>query len=238
MKTFSNIFFDLDGTLTDSSLGIVNCICSALAELGQAAPPKASLKAFIGPPLRQTFSQLLATQDDQLIERAIYLYRKRFSEKGMFENRVYDGIPEVLAELKNAGKNLYVATAKPQQFAIQIVEHFGLADYFNGVYGPDLGGRFEDKGALLSHILSANGLVAEGSVMIGDRKSDILAAKANNVSSIGVTYGFGSYDELVSAGADAICEVPTEILQLRSDFHFGGRLSSVDSLNSDNRQKN
>lgn len=211
MKTFKNILFDLDGTLSDPGPGIVACIQSALREMGHRPPAASELTQYIGPPLRGTFATLLATDDSARIEQAVASYRERFSKTGMFENNVYPGIPEVLEQLASPGTTLFVATAKPRRYAIQIIEYFRLATYFEGIFGPELDGRFDDKGELISHILATYQLQAEESVMIGDRANDIIAAKKNGLSSVGVTYGYGSLDELLSAGACSICESPEQI---------------------------
>src|SRR5262245_28177263 len=143
--------FDLDGTLTDPRVGIVGSLRHALDRLGRPCPDEDVLAACIGPPLRRSFATLLDTRDGALIEEAIRLYRERFGVVGLFENRVYDGVPEMLERLR--GGRLLVATSKMAEFAERIVAHFSLAPYFSGIYGAEAGGRFDDKAELLSHLL-------------------------------------------------------------------------------------
>lgn len=205
------VLLDLDGTLTDPRPGIVRCIRYALDRLGRPCPPDDALAAYIGPPLRGTFGALLATSETALIERAMALYRERFSEVGLYENEVYAEIPAVLDELGRAGRRLFVVTSKPAVFAERIVRHFALDHHFAGVWGPDLDGRLDDKGELLAHLLATEAFAAGAVVMVGDRRADVAAARANGVRSIGVLWGYGSRDELVAAGADAVCAAPVDL---------------------------
>jgi phosphoglycolate phosphatase len=205
------LLFDLDGTLTDPRAGIVRSIQHALERLARPCPPEAALAACIGPPLRGTFGRLLATSDRELIERAMALYRERFAVVGLYENEVYAGIGAVLGDLGRGGHRMFVATSKPAVFADRIVRHFALDHHFHGVYGPDLDGRWDDKTDLLAHLLASERLAAEAVVMIGDRHADIVAARANGVRAIGVLWGYGSREELLGAGADAVCAVPAEL---------------------------
>ena len=203
------LLLDLDGTLTDPRVGIVRCIQHALRRLARACPSDEVLAAAcIGPPLRRTFSTLLATSDRDAIEQAMTLYRERFTEVGLFENEVYDGIPAALGELARRGHSMFVATSKPAVFSERIVRRFDLARHFAGVYGPSLEGRLDDKAELLAHLLEAARLSHGSAVMIGDRAGDITAARANGVRSIGVLWGYGSREELLDAGADVLCAEP------------------------------
>ena len=203
------LLFDLDGTLSDPRVGIVRSIRHALDALGRASPPDDELASYIGPALRSTFAALLDTSDGGVIERAMALYRERFAEVGLFENEVYPGIPEMLGELPSS--RAFVATAKPAVYARRIVDHFGLDTHFAAVYGAELDGRLDDKAELLAHLLEKEGLTADSTVMIGDRAVDVLAAKANGIRSIGVLWGYGSRQELVAAGAHALCGAPAEL---------------------------
>src|ERR1041385_3593711 len=144
---------------------------------------------------------LLGTDDSGQIEEAMRLYRQRFAGTGLYENRVYDGVPEMLARAGSAATAVYVATSKPAVYAERIVRHFGLAQHFRKVYGPDLDGRYEDKAELLAHLLARESVAPEAAVMIGDREADVRAAKASGVRSIGVLWGYGSEQELSEAGA-------------------------------------
>ena len=205
------LLFDLDGTLTDPRAGIVRSIQHALERLARPRPPEVALAACIGPPLRGTFGRLLATSDRELIERAMALYRARFAVVGLYENEVYAGIGAVLGDLGRGGHRMFVATSKPAVFADRIVRHFALDHHFHGVYGPDLDGRWDDKTDLLAHLLASERLAAEAVVMIGDRQPDIVAARANGVRAIGVLWGYGSREELLGAGADAVCAAPGDL---------------------------
>jgi phosphoglycolate phosphatase len=202
------ILFDLDGTLTDSSAGIVGCIRHALGRLGRPCPEDAALAAYIGPPLRGTFSTLLGTTDPALIETALAHYRARYDETGLFENRVYDGVPEMLEAAGRQADAMYVTTAKLQHAAARIVAHFDLARHFAAVYGAQPDGRFDRKAELLAHLLEAGVIRAERAVMVGDRGLDIVAAKAHGLRAIGALWGFGDDRELTEAGADQLCETP------------------------------
>jgi phosphoglycolate phosphatase len=200
------VLFDLDGTLTDSRAGITACIRHALGRLGRACPDDDALATYIGPPLRGTLSTLLDTKDLALIEAALAHYRTRYDDVGLFENRVYDGVPEMLDATARHARSLFVATAKPLHAAVRIVGHFELARHFAGVYGAEPGGRFDAKIDLLAHLIESGVIQAETSVMVGDRASDILAATINGVRSIGALWGYGDAGEL--AGADLLCESP------------------------------
>jgi phosphoglycolate phosphatase len=146
-----------------------------------------------------------------LIERAMAFYRERFADVGLYENEVYPGIPAALDALGGVGGRLFVATSKPAVFADRIVRHFALAHHFGGVYGPELDGRLDDKADLLRHLLATEGLDPTGAVMVGDRYADILAGSANGVRAIGVLWGYGSRQELLDAGATAVCAAPGDL---------------------------
>jgi phosphoglycolate phosphatase len=202
------VLFDLDGTLTDSRAGITACIRHALDRIGHPCPDDDVLAAYIGPPLRGTFSTLLGTTDPALIEVAVAHYRARYDDVGLFENRVYDGVPEMLEESARRARALFVATAKLRHAATRIVAHFDLARHFESVHGAEPGGRFDAKEDLLAHLLETGVVRAETSVMVGDRGSDIAAAKINGIRSIGAGWGYGERRELTDAGADLLCESP------------------------------
>jgi phosphoglycolate phosphatase len=191
-----NLLFDLDGTLTDPVVGITRCIAHALARLGREAPPAAALARFVGPPLRGTFAELLATGDDALVARAIGHYRERFEEVGMFENRVYPDVAAGLAELGARGHRQWVVTSKPRVYAQRIVDHFGLLAHFAGVYGSELDGRNVDKADLIQVVLASERLAAAETWMIGDRGLDIRGGRANGVRTAAALWGYGSADEL------------------------------------------
>lgn len=204
-----NILFDLDGTLTDPSEGITACIAYALEKLKVPCPPKHQLRKYIGPPLWQSFAELLNTTDREEAQAAVAIYRERFSTVGLFENTPYDGIGDALERISTAGYGLYVCTSKPEIFAARIVEHFGLSCFFRKVYGSGLDGTHVEKDGLIAHLLSAEGLDTSQTVMVGDRIYDITGARANGIKGYGVSYGFGENAEF--AGAEAVFGCPSEI---------------------------
>lgn len=206
-----NLLFDLDGTLTDPRQGIFACFKYALEALHFDSPTDRELEGFIGPPLHESFARLFGPNNQAMVKHAVALYRERFATKGMFENSVYPGIVEALAQLSDRGAWLSVATVKPAVFAERIVEHFGLGRFFRGVYGSELDGTNSDKRDLLAHLVKSESLSPTDTIMIGDRAHDIVAGKANGILPIGVLWGYGSREELVSAGADWLCAEPALI---------------------------
>ena len=206
------LLFDLDGTLTDNYAGIAASIRHALDRLGAPPPPDAALRTCVGPPLRESFARLLGTGDTPTIERAVAHYRERFADVGWKENVVYAGVADALVALAARGARMYVCTAKPATFARRIVEHFDLARHFRAVYGADFDGRFDDKSALMAHVIATEILEAPAAAMIGDRGHDIRAAHANGVRAVGVLWGYGSRAEL--DGADALVAEPFELTRL------------------------
>jgi phosphoglycolate phosphatase len=203
--------FDLDGTLTDPRPGIVACIRHAVEGLGRPCPEDDVLATFIGPPLRGTFATLLETSDRMVIEAAMELYRERFGVTGLFENRVYDGIPEMLVEIRARTPAAFVATSKPTIYAERIVRHFDLDRHFVRVYGAELNDSRDDKTTLLAYLLARESLMPDAAIMIGDRAGDVRAAHANGLRAIGVLWGYGSEHELRTAGADLVCADPREL---------------------------
>jgi phosphoglycolate phosphatase len=203
-----NILFDLDGTLTDPKEGIVACFKHALVTLGREAPDDSQLTRLIGPPLGESLSALVGPNNQAQVEQAVTLYRARFAEKGMFENSLYPGIRDALHQLHDRGQSLFVATSKPRMFAERIVDYFGLGRIFRSVYGSELNGANADKRDLIAHILRAESLSPSETIMVGDRAHDILGARVNGLFPVGALWGYGSREELVSAGAGALCEEP------------------------------
>ena len=216
-----NVLFDLDGTLTDPRQGILACFKYALEALHFDPPTDRELEGFIGPPLRESFVRLFGSNKQAMVMEAVALYRERFAVKGMFENSVYPGIVEALAQLSDRGAWLSVATVKPTVFAQRIVEHFGLGRFFHGVYGSELDGTNSEKAHLLAHVLRAESLLAANTIMIGDRAHDVLGANANGVAALGVLWGFGSRKELLDAGAHGLCEEPRMLVDMVSSFAGG-----------------
>ncbi len=205
------ILFDLDGTLTDAKPGITRCIQYALSQLGYQPPDAAALHWCIGPPLHDSFATLLQTADAAIIQHALSLYRQEYAAAGMFENMLYPQVPEALGMLRAKGYRTFIATSKPHLYAIEIIKHFQLAPLFDAVYGSELDGTRSEKGALIHHILQAEKLSADTTVMVGDRAHDMIGAKQNRLAAIGVTYGYGTLQELQSQGADWIAATPSEI---------------------------
>ncbi|NOJ38318.1 HAD family hydrolase [Bradyrhizobium australiense] len=204
------IYFDLDGTLTDPKPGITRSIQYALQRLDHPTiPTEDELTWCIGPPLRSSFVKLLG---DHAADRAVTLYRERFSDIGLYENGVYDGIDEVLTALRASGHRLFVATSKAHVFAERIIDHFGLRKHFERVFGAEYDGTRADKSHLLEYALKEVSVNPSKTLMIGDRSHDMVGAKNNGMKGIGVLYGYGSRDELIDAGAHHVCATPGAIL--------------------------
>ena len=205
------IYFDLDGTLTDPKPGITRSIQYALQRLDHPTmPTEDELTWCIGPPLRASFVRLLGAETSA--DLAVSYYRERFSDIGLYENGVYDGIGEVLTSLCASGHRLFVATSKPHVFAERIIDHFGLRDHFERVFGSELDGTRVDKSHLLEYALKEAAVDPAKTLMIGDRSHDMVGAKNNGMKGIGVLYGYGSRDELLEAGAHHVCATPGAIL--------------------------
>ncbi|MCZ6890274.1 MAG: HAD hydrolase-like protein [Gammaproteobacteria bacterium] len=183
-----NLLFDLDGTLTDSAAGIVNSIAHAMRELGRTPPPSAVLRDTIGLPIKDTFEVLL--QGPERADEAVRIFRARYGDVGLFENRVYEHIPGMLEALSD--HTLYVATSKVTVYATRILEHFGLAPRFEHIFGAELGGRHADKRELVRYAIEQEDLDPAATAMIGDTEFDIAAGRANNLTTIGVTWGYGT----------------------------------------------
>ena len=204
------VFFDLDGTLTDPKIGITTSIQYALAKFDVAIPTPDELTWCIGPPLHASFKALLGTTDADA-DRAVDLYRERFSDVGLFENTLYAGIAETLTDVAVTGRRLFVATSKPHVFADRIIDHFGLRKHFGRVFGSELDGTRVHKTDLLRYALDETDTDPARAIMIGDRKHDIIGAANNGIATIGVLYGYGSRAELVDAGAGHLCKTPGDI---------------------------
>jgi phosphoglycolate phosphatase len=175
-------------------------------------PPEESLIQFIGPPLGTVFERVLRTDDRDLIQSAVDAYRERFAAVGFLESHVYHGIPGVLASLQTLGIAMHVVTSKPAEYAERIVRHHGLDRYVADVFGPPLSALYESKGALIRRALSTGRIETEGVMMVGDRKEDVAGEQENGIGSVGVTWGYGSREELV--GADRVIDSPSELVEL------------------------
>lgn len=202
---YKNILFDLDGTLTDPAKGITNSVAYALRHYGIEAADRSALCAFIGPPLAYSFNKYYGFDQKQCLE-AIEIYREYFSVKGKFENSVYDGIIPMLQALRNRGFRLFIATSKPQKFALEIAEHFGFEKYFEAIRGIPMNGENMTKGQVINGVLQEFSLDAAKTLMVGDRSYDVIGAKENGLDCAGVLYGYGSKSELKDSGADYIIE--------------------------------
>lgn len=208
------ILFDLDGTLTDSGPGIIRSVQYALRALGIREESEETLRSFIGPPLYSSFMRYYGF-DRAGAEQAVAKYREYFTVQGMFENSVYDGIPELLSALCVDGSTLAIATSKPTVYARQIAEHFGIAAHFAFIGGSELDGSRIDKAEVIAYVLDGLGSPSPDEVvMIGDREHDIMGAGSNSVFSVGVLYGYGSRRELEDAGAGAIAATVDELWAL------------------------
>ena len=217
------LLFDLDGTLTDPMEGITKSVQHALRAFDIEEPDLQKLTPFIGPPLKDSFMEFYGF-DEAKAEEAIARYRERFRDVGIFENKVYEGIPEVLAELKNQGCHLAVASSKPEIFVKQILEHFAIAEYFEVVVGSELDGRRTDKAEVVHEALNqlygeepdseSTLLKKKTTYMVGDRKFDIIGAKKAGLKSVGVSFGYGPREELEAEAPDYIVDTVPGLMKV------------------------
>jgi len=208
-----HLFFDLDGTLTDSRPGILASMRHASTVLGIELPGDEALSRLIGPPTRDAFRELLGSSDPELNERAIAIYRQRYATLGLFESSVYPGIGRGLQALREAGFALWVVTSKPEVYANTIIDHFELRRYFGRVYGSELSGERSNKGELIGHVLGSEGISPAHVWMIGDRLHDVRGAKQNGLRAAGVLWGYGTREELDAEGADALFQSMPELVR-------------------------
>lgn len=202
--SYKYILFDLDGTLTDPKEGITKSVQYALKKFDIIVEDLDTLEKFIGPPLTTSLMEFYGFSEEKAV-KGVQDYREYFKERGIFENKVYENIEDLLSKLKALGLVLIVATSKPTVFSEQIIEHFNLDKYFNEVVGSNLDGTRSKKGEVIKYIIDKYKISnLSEAVMIGDRKYDIIGAQENNIASIGVTYGYGSEEELKAAGATYI----------------------------------
>lgn len=209
------LLFDLDGTLTDPGEGITRCVQYGMEALGYHEPDRKKLTPFIGPPLKDMYMETCGFSEEEAA-RAVEKYRERFREKGMYENEIYEGIADMLEMLKVSGKRLGVATSKPEVFAAPILEYFQIDQYFEYIVGSELSGERVRKGDVIKEALRRFGVEEkkESVLMVGDRKHDVLGAKEAGVSCVGVLYGYGDYEELLTAGADRVVSTVKELQEL------------------------
>lgn len=224
------LLFDLDGTLTDPMVGITSSVQYALEKFGIHVRYLKELIPFIGPPLAESFQKFYGFSKEDA-EKAIQYYREYYAPKGIFENEVYEGIPEMLAHLTEAGFTLLVATSKPTVFARKVLKHFGMEDYFSFVGGSEVDGSRTKKAEVISYILKTCGIEAKEAIMIGDRRHDIEGGKACGLESVGVLYGYGTEQELTEAGADHIIRTVAELEDyLRNQGENPAKLTWYDRL--------
>ena len=205
------VLFDLDGTLTDSGEGIINCATLALRHFGLPIPAYEDMRTFVGPPLRDSFIRFGVPADQA--DEAIRVYRSRYIPTGMFENTPYPGVRELLEALRAEGYTLYVATSKPEKMSVTILEKFDLAKYFHRICGASIDSSRSTKDAVIAYLLESSG-AKEDMVMVGDTKYDILGAKAHGIPAIGVGWGYGKVEEMEEAGAVGIAETMDELIGL------------------------
>jgi phosphoglycolate phosphatase len=210
----ASVLFDLDGTLTDAREGIEGCIRHAVRSVGGDIHPDADLTKYIGPPLRNSLSELLKHPSQEMVEEALRLYRERFEARGMFENSVYPGIVDLLTHIGVRPWRAYVVTSKPKLYADRIIGHFHLEAFFTRIYGSRMDGELTRKEDLIRHVLKEESIPPASAIVVGDRDEDIRGARANGADSIGVTYGYGGRQELESAGATWICDSPEAVLEV------------------------
>ena len=212
--SFETILFDLDGTLTDPALGITNSVAYALKKMGITPPKRKELLKFIGPPLAESFEKYYGLKREDAY-KAVDIYREYFAPTGIFENTVFDGVPEMLESLKKAGKTLALATSKPIIFADRILKHFDLFKFFDLTVGSNLDGTLTDKAEVVAVVLEKLGKPdPKTAVMVGDRSHDIIGGAKNNLFTVGVTFGYGSKKELEDAGASRLAHSVDELLQI------------------------
>ena len=207
----NTILFDLDGTLTDSGEGIINCASLALEHFGIPVPDRETMRVFVGPPLAKTFREFGVPADRT--DEAIRVYRSRYIPIGRFENTPYPGIRELLETLRDRGHRLFIATSKPEGMSVEILEHFGLAHFFTDICGATMDGSRSTKEDVIAYLFGKNR--GEGKIlMVGDTVYDILGAKAHGIPAIGVAWGYGNVRDMTEAGAIAIAESTEELLEL------------------------
>lgn len=206
-----SILFDLDGTLTDSGEGIINCAALALEHFGLPVPSREAMRVFVGPPLSETFQKFGVPADK--VEEAIAVYRSRYIPIGKYENNPYPGVRELLETLQQHGHKLYVATSKPEGMSVDILEHFDLAKYFTRICGAAMDMSRNSKEAVIAYLLQECGEDAN-TIMVGDTTFDVIGSKAHGIPCIGVSWGYGDVADLETTGAIAIAHTTQQLLTL------------------------
>lgn len=205
------ILFDLDGTLTDSGEGIINCAALALEHFGLPIPDRETMRVFVGPPLHETFIKFGVPEDKT--DEAITVYRSRYIPIGKFENTPYPGIREMLEQLVAQGHRLFVATSKPETTSVEILEHFDLAKYFTQICGATSDRSRSSKEAVIAYLLEQNG-TSDNMIMVGDTVYDIIGAAAHGIPAVGVSWGFGNVEDMLKAGAIGIANSVETLLEM------------------------
>jgi phosphoglycolate phosphatase len=195
-------------------MGITRCLQHSLSQLGRDVPAAENLRRFVGPPLRDTFAELLQSPGEGVVDEAVRFYRERFAETGIFENELYPGVAEGLESLARQGHHLWVVTSKPTVYAERIVDHFGLRPWLQRVHGSDLSGANADKSRLIRRVLDAERLTASGTWMVGDRRHDVRGARDNGLPCVAVLWGYGTADELRQAEPDRVAASMPELCHI------------------------
>lgn len=209
-----NIIFDLDGTLIDSRPGIFAGLAHAMMRLKLPPPDPIGLEWAIGPPLENVMRDLLVPHGDDRVAQAVSYYRQYYASVGLYNARPYDGIPELLEELRSRGHALFIGTSKLAPFAETVLAHFGLSQYLSEIHGANPDGRHRDKAELFGHILEFHCLKPSETVVVGDRHFDVVGAIACGLTVVGVTYGYGGIEELKTAGAGVFADSPAELRRI------------------------
>jgi phosphoglycolate phosphatase len=210
---YSNVLFDLDGTLTDSYLGIINSVKHALNKFNIIEENDDKLKLFIGPPLEKSFVEYYGFKVND-VKIAVEYYREYYSAKGIYENKLYDGIEGVLKTLNAENINCIVATSKMEEHAVKVLQNFNIGVYFQDIVGSNPEGALLEKGDIIKHAIEKNKLKKEKTVMVGDRKYDIIGAKDNGIDSVWVLYGYGTREELEGIEPTKYCNSVDGLLNI------------------------
>ena len=209
---FDTVLFDLDGTLTDSGPGITNAVAYALEQLGRPAMTQAERDRFVGPPLHDSFRIFCGMTEEESLE-AVRLFRVYYNDRGVYENSVYPGIEDMLEALTAQGKKLAVATSKPEHMAKKVIAHFGLDRWLTQIAGASLDTSRNKKDQVIAYALREFGIDRQRAVMVGDREHDVFGAAAFGIPTVGVTWGYGSREELEHSGARFVVDGPAALAE-------------------------
>lgn len=213
-NVWKHVFWDFDGTIADTSEGIVCCVHYAFDQLGIERPKEEKIRKNIGPPLRKIMEMLLCSTEEYLIDEAVLLFRERYSDKGWREMKLFDGVRDTLKELSGKGKKNYIVTLKPQKFVDIIVDDLNIRTFFEDILGDDLSSSVHNKSSFIKELLEKHSIDAKDAVMIGDRAEDCLSAKKNGLDTIGVTYGFDTLENLKRCGNDILVSSAFELMEI------------------------